>query len=292
MTVSMTGYGRGLKTTSEYSVTLDIRTVNHRYLDLNFRIPKNYGFIEDGLRRELSRILFRGKVDVMVSIESFSSAKSGIKLNRTMVETYLRAIEVLKTDFHLSGEADLGVILDLPEVLQSQQLEEDEAKVLEVVKQALKEALSNLLEMRQREGAKLAADLQQRLTFLSELRLKILELAPAVVSVYQEKLLKRIAELTENVEIDSNRIAMEVALFADRSDIHEELIRIESHLHQFLQTLSATGQVGKRLDFLIQELNREINTIGSKANELQITQIVIEFKSELEKLREQVQNIE
>lgn len=278
--------------TPEYSVTLDIRSVNHRYLDLNFRLPKNYGFLEDSLRQELGRTLFRGKVDLMVNIESFGNSGFGIKLNQEMVEAYLKVIQALKTHFHISGKPDFQSIIALPEVLQFYQTQKDETKVLEVVKEAFDEAVANLLAMRRNEGSKLAIDLQEHLTVLHDLRLKILELAPGVVTVYREKLRRRLNELCENVEIDPNRITMEVALFADRSDIHEELIRIESHLHQFVQILSMEGPVGKRLDFLIQELNREINTIGSKANDLQITQVVIEFKAELEKLREQVQNIE
>lgn len=292
MTLSMTGYGRGVKTTADYSITIDVKSVNHRYLDINFRIPKNYAYLEDKLRRDLSQFVSRGKIDVSVNIESFINNRTQIKLNHSVITAYLASAAELKGIYAIPGELDLPTIVRLPEVFELTPVEEDQETVSQIASEALAEAMAILLAMRRREGQKLVEDFMQRINILSNLRHQITELAPSVVELYRERLTKRIQDLTGGIEVDPNRVAMEVAIFAERSDINEELVRIASHLQQFTHALNLDEPIGRKLDFLIQELNREINTIGSKANDLQISQIVIEFKAELEKLREQVQNIE
>ncbi|HOP73904.1 MAG TPA: YicC family protein [Bacillota bacterium] len=292
MTLSMTGYGRGVKTTADYSITIDVKSVNHRYLDINFRIPKNYAYLEDKLRRDLSQFVSRGKIDVSVNIESFINNRTQIKLNHSVITAYLTSAAELKGIYAIPGELDLPTIVRLPEVFELTPVEEDQETVSQIASEALAEAMAILLAMRRREGQKLVEDFMQRINILSNLRHQITELAPSVVELYRERLTKRIQDLTGGIEVDPNRVAMEVAIFAERSDINEELVRIASHLQQFTHALNLDEPIGRKLDFLIQELNREINTIGSKANDLQISQIVIEFKAELEKLREQVQNIE
>ncbi len=288
----MTGYGRGVKTTADYSITIDVKSVNHRYLDINFRIPKNYAYLEDKLRRDLSQFVSRGKIDVSVNIESFINNRTQIKLNHSVITAYLTSAAELKGIYAIPGELDLPTIVRLPEVFELTPVEEDQETVSQIASEALAEAMAILLAMRRREGQKLVEDFMQRINILSNLRHQITELAPSVVELYRERLTKRIQDLTGGIEVDPNRVAMEVAIFAERSDINEELVRIASHLQQFTHALNLDEPIGRKLDFLIQELNREINTIGSKANDLQISQIVIEFKAELEKLREQVQNIE
>jgi len=288
----MTGYGRGVKTTADYSITIDVKSVNHRYLDINFRIPKNYAYLEDKLRRDLSQFVSRGKIDVSVNIESFINNRTQIKLNHSVITAYLASAAELKGIYAIPGELDLPTIVRLPEVFELTPVEEDQETVSQIASEALAEAMAILLAMRRREGQKLVEDFMQRINILSNLRHQITELAPSVVELYRERLTKRIQDLTGGIEVDPNRVAMEVAIFAERSDINEELVRIASHLQQFTHALNLDEPIGRKLDFLIQELNREINTIGSKANDLQISQIVIEFKAELEKLREQVQNIE
>jgi uncharacterized protein (TIGR00255 family) len=292
LALSMTGYGRGIKATSAYSITIEIKSINHRYLELYFKIPRAYSFIEDTLRRDLTAKVSRGKIEVAVTIEKFLSEDIMVKLNRPLLISYFKAIDELINEFNIQGRPDLTTILNLPDVMQTIQPTEDQALLKILVGEVLQEAIDNLLTMRSTEGRKLVVDLQEKLDILNELRRQLTELAPEMVSDYRVRLAKRIKELTEGIEVDPNRLAAEVAIFADKSDINEELVRIESHLSQFRKTLDLNETIGRKLDFMVQELNREINTIGSKANDLKISQIVIQFKSELEKVREQIQNIE
>lgn len=292
LALSMTGYGRGIKNNNEYSITIDLKSINHRYLELYFKIPKVYSFLEDGLRRDISNKISRGKFEILVNIERFSPLSTQVQLNKPLLSSYLTAIKDLKKEFKLKDKVTVSSIINLPDLFKSSQVDEDFEKLKSISSEALDEAITALLAMRKTEGIGLVKDLQSKINYLNDLHQKLQLLAPEVVISYQEKLTKRIQELVGNIEIDPNRLATEIALFADKTDINEELVRIESHLQQFLSALQLTEPIGRRLDFIIQELNREINTIGSKANDLRISQIVIEFKSELEKMREQIQNIE
>lgn len=292
MALSMTGYGHGTRTTPEYTVTIDLKSVNHRYLEIYFKIPKLYSFLEDKLRYEISNRVSRGKLEVLISIERIILEEARVELNKPIVTSYLKAIQEMRNEFQLDGTIDLQSIVTLPEVFKSAQPEADQDLLAGITLMAMEDALTALIEMRRNEGNSLIQGIKTKLTLLEEMRLNLLKLAPVVVITYQEKLAKRIQELVGEIEIDPARLATEVAIFADKSDITEELVRIESHLHQFLKTTNLTEPVGRRLDFIIQELNREINTVGSKANDLRIAQTVIEFKAELEKVREQIQNIE
>lgn len=292
MALSMTGYGRGVVSTPDYTVTIDLKSVNHRYLELYFKIPKTYSFLEDKLRREISGKISRGKIEVSLTIEKSSLEEAQVKLNKPLVASYLKAVQELKSDYAISGEVDLKTVTQLADIFEITQPEEDLELLNGIAVEALNEALRALIQTRQTEGRGLAVDIQAKLGILEQFRLELQVLAPNVVAGYQERLTRRIQELTGGVELDPGRLAMEVAIFADKSDITEELVRIESHLRQFSEILDAGEAIGRRLDFLIQELNREINTVGSKANDLKIAQIVINFKAELEKIREQIQNIE
>jgi uncharacterized protein (TIGR00255 family) len=289
---SMTGYGRGFQTTAEYNITIDIKSVNHRYLDLYFKFPKTYAFLEDKLRRQIAGKVNRGKLDIAINIEKVATPEAKVELNRTMVSAYLAAIRELQTGYQLPGDVNVYSLINLPDLFTITQPEENQELLAAAVNQALEPALTALLQMREAEGRRLVADLKQKITLLREYYLAITQAAPLVVTAYQDKLTKRLAELLGDVAPDPGRLAQEVAIFADRSDISEELVRLESHLQQFSATLELNEPIGRKLDFLIQELNREINTIGSKANDLQIAQLVINFKTELEKLREQIQNLE
>lgn len=292
MALSMTGYGRGIKATPAYSMTIDIKSINHRYLEMYFKIPRAYSFIEDRLRRDLAAKVSRGKIEVTVTIEKFLSEEVMVKLNRPLLTSYFKAIDELTTEFNIQGKPDLTTVLNLPDVTQTVQPTEDQEQLEVLAGEVLNEAIDNLLKMRHTEGRQLVVDLQGKLAALNGLQRQLTGLAPEMVSDYRIRLVKRIQELTEGIEIDPNRLTTEVAIFADKSDINEELVRIESHLHQFQKTLDLNEPIGRKLDFMVQELNREINTIGSKANDLRISQLVIQFKSELEKIREQIQNIE
>lgn len=292
LTLSMTGYGQGIKTVGAYTVTIDLKSVNHRYLDLNFRISKNYGQLEDLIRRKLTQVISRGKVEITINVESYINDDFKIVVNHNVITAYLTATAELQEKYSIPGELNLTSLLTLPDIFKQTPADVDQVSLQQAAEGALDEAVGILLNMRRTEGCQLQKDLQQRLVNLEKLWDKIKVQAGTVVGLYQEKLLKRLGELTEGIDLDPNRIVMEVAIFADKSDINEELVRLKSHLEQFSNTLILSEPIGRKLDFLIQELNREINTIGSKANDLQIAQIVIEFKSELEKLREQIQNIE
>lgn len=292
MALSMTGYGRGVKSNDIYSVTIDLKSINHRYLELYFKIPKAYNFLEDRLRRDISSKISRGKLEVIVNIERFNPADSLVKLDKNLLNSYITAIQGIKKELKLRGKLQLSSVINLPNIFTINQPEDNQDKLLAITGETVEEALNSLLKARETEGISLCKDLQVRIAFLEKLRNDLLAFAPEVVINYQEKLVKRIQELAGGIDLDPNRLAMEVAIFADKSDINEELVRTKSHLQQFMDALQLTEPVGRRLDFIIQELNREINTIGSKANDLRITQIVIEFKAELEKIREQIQNIE
>jgi uncharacterized protein (TIGR00255 family) len=289
---SMTGYGRGVQTTAEYNISVDIKSVNHRYLDFYFKVPKAYAFLEEKLRRTITGKINRGKLDITINIEKTATPEAKVELNRTMVSAYLAAIREMQTAYQLQGEVNIQALISLPDIFIVTQPEEDQEQLSTAVSQALEPALAALIQMRAVEGGQLVADLKQKLGLLRQYHLALTQAAPLVVTGYQEKLTKRVGELTGEVDLDPNRLAQEIAIFADRSDISEELVRLESHLQQFLIALELKGPIGRKLDFLIQELNREINTVGSKANDLQIAQVVINFKTELEKLREQIQNLE
>jgi len=288
----MTGYGRGVFTSEDYTITIDLKSINHRYLELYFKIPKNYNFLEDKIRREISGKISRGKVEISVIIEQFSSIEDQVELNQSFMRSYLKIIGELKENFGIEGEIDLKTIVALPELFEYHQPDIDQEKLFENVRQALDMALHSLIDNRKTEGKGLCRDVREKLATLENYRMTLLARAPKVVAAYQEKLAKRIGELTEGIEVDPSRLATEIAIFADKSDITEELVRIESHLGQFQQILEITEPIGRRMDFLIQELNREINTVGSKASDITIAQLVINFKAELEKIREQIQNIE
>lgn len=292
MALSMTGYGRGVKNNELYAVTIDLKSINHRYLEFYFKIPKMYYFLEDRLRRDISSKIARGKLEVTVNIERFNAANSLVELDKTLLNSYITAIQGLKKALKLKGKLQLSTVISLPNIFKLNQPEENQDLLFAIVGETLMEAISSLIKAREAEGASLCNDLQARVNYLEKLRSDLLAFAPEVVENYKEKLSKRIQELAGGVDVDPNRLATEIAIFADKSDINEELVRTKSHLQQFIEALQLNEPVGRRLDFIIQELNREINTVGSKANDLRITQIVIEFKAELEKIREQVQNIE
>lgn len=292
MALSMTGYGRGINTDSEYTVTVDLKSVNHRYLELFFKLPRPYGFLEDRLRREIASRISRGKLEITVQVDRTVPETIQVTLNKPLLDSYMKAIEEIKTRYQPEGTVNIESLLNLPDVFSIVKPEEDQERLSGLAVAAITEALDSLIAMRRNEGNGLCRDIREKLDYLEQLRTSLLEWAPQIVLHYQERLIKRVHELTGGLELDPNRITNEVAIFADKSDITEELVRIDSHLRQFAGLLKLSEPTGRRLDFLIQELNREINTIGSKASDLKAAQIVIAFKAELEKIREQIQNIE
>ena len=293
---SMTGYGRRQLSLDGREITVEIKTVNHRFLDVSTRLPRALAFAEDALRKRLAEELRRGHADVNVNYLNLRADAREVRLDEGLMAQYqaafrnMRALAGGEADRPLT-DAELSFIAAQPDVLQVTTREEDQAAVLSLLLEAAGEALGDVAAMREKEGAALREDLLLHLGEVARLREAIAALAPQVPLIYQEKLLGRVKELGVQ-EVDPQRLAQEVALMADKCAIDEELSRLESHIGQMRQALASDGEVGRRLDFLTQELNREVNTIGSKASDAEITKLVVAAKSEIEKLREQVQNVE
>ena len=292
MIKSMTGFGRGEFKEEGKEFIVEIKTVNHKYTDSFIKLPRQIGFLEDRVRNLLSKVISRGKIDVYISYNNYSGDAKHVLFDEALAKTYISAAESLRDKFGLKDDISVSLISRYPDVLRVEQAEEDEEKLWAMLKTATDNALQSLVAMREKEGDGLKKDLLERTKLLAD-SLKLIKLrAPNVVKEYKIKLETRIKDLLDKQTIDESRIAMEVALFSDRCSIEEEIVRLGSHLEQMKSTVEINQPVGRKLDFLIQEMNREINTIGSKANDIEITRNVIEMKSEIEKMREQIQNIE
>lgn len=292
MVKSMTGFGRGENTGEYKQVTVEIKSVNHRYSEIWVKLPRHYSLLEETVRKYLLSHISRGRLEVYIKLDETGEKERQVQVDKELALAYHRALKELAVLTGTSADVNVIQIAQLPDVLKIEELQETLDDVWKDILPALEQAIRVLIEMRQQEGEKLKADLEERLEYLHLLHARIEEKSPLVVGHYREKLQTRLREMLEAGQVDENRIALEVALFADRSSISEELVRLSSHLQQFEQILRENNPIGRKLDFLLQEMNREVNTIGSKANDLDITQYVVEMKSELEKLREQVQNIE
>ena len=292
---SMTGYGRRQVSRDGREMTVEIKTVNHRFLDISCRMPRVLSFAEDAVRKQIGAALRRGHVDVNVTYLNLRQDAREVRLDEGLVlqykEVLLNARQIARKERSSIRDEDVTWIVAQPDVVQVTVCEEDQEAVLALLTETVAEALADVTAMRVREGAALAEDLTFHLKEVTRLRDEIAVLAPKVPLIYQEKLQARIRELGVQ-EIDPQRLAQEVALMADRCAIDEELSRLVSHIGQMNATIKAEGETGRRLDFLTQELNREVNTIGSKASDAEITKLVVAAKSEIEKLREQVQNVE
>lgn len=293
MIKSMTGFGKGEFTDGKRNVICEIRSVNHRYSDIFIKMPRRYSFAEEKIKSIIKETVKRGKVEVSVVVESITEEDITIKLNPLVARQYIDNLRMLKDEFGLEGEISLETIANLPDVMKNAPDIDDEEEVTSSIEEAVRTAVANLDQMRVIEGQKLAEDLTMRGELIRKYVSEIEERAPEIVKEYKQKLHDRISELVEGMaEVPEERILLEAAVFADKTNITEELVRLDSHISQLHQILGAAKSNGKKLDFLVQEMNREANTIGSKANDNDITGAVIEIKSEVEKIREQVQNIE
>jgi uncharacterized protein (TIGR00255 family) len=289
---SMTGYGRGEAREEGKKFLVEIKTVNHRYSDIFIRMPRQIAFLEEKARDLIGKSLSRGKIDVFITYEDLGEESNLVLINESLARTYFKALEQLRDSFNLSDDISVSLMAKFPDVLKVEQVEEDEDKIWQLLKSAIDKALESVIAMRENEGEKLKADLLERASRAGRIIEDVFVRAPDVVTEYKQKLEKRIKELLDQQTIDESRIAAEVALFADRCSIDEEIVRLRSHTGQLVRMCDESLPVGRKLDFLIQEMNREVNTIGSKANDLIITKSVVELKSEIEKMREQIQNIE
>lgn len=294
MIKSMTGFGRGEYSDGKRVVTVEIKSVNHRYMDINVKMPKRYSFAEEGIKSIVKEKLKRGKAEVSIMIESLAEDDVTVKLSSSVAGQYIANLRELKDTYSLEGSVDLKLIASMPDVLRAVPDVENEAAAEEAIRKAVSTAVENLDEMRGVEGKKLSDDLIMRGRLVRDIVKKIEKRAPEVAEEYTDKLRSRIAELIgDAAQISEERILMEAAVFADKANITEEIVRLDSHMAQLEKILSMGEKPsGKKLDFLVQEMNREANTIGSKANDMEIISLMLEAKSEIEKIREQVQNIE
>ena len=290
---SMTGFGRGAANGDDFTVAVEIKTVNNRYLDLHFRLSQELTSLETSIRRQVSARLSRGRVDINLNFER--TGATAYELNRPLIAGYVGALRDMQREFNLAGEVDVNSVARVPGALAAAREGLSEANTAGVDR-AIELALDDLERMREIEGAALAEEMRVRLAKI-EAEVPIIEAAAAgLVDAYRQRLQKRIAEMVarggQTIEIDSGRLAQEVAYLADRSDISEELARLRSHIEQFRSALEIDSKVGKRLDFLLQELNREANTVLAKSTDISIKDAALAIKAEVEKLREQVQNVE
>lgn len=288
---SMTGYGRCHIEEDGREMTVEVKSVNHRFLDISYRLSRTLSFLDDAVRKGVGARLARGHVDVFVSYANHRQDAKEVRVDTALAAAYKQALVQLAEAVGKDANVPLSDYARLPDVLTVQEKEEDQQAVRELFERALAGALDALIDMREQEGARMRADILEKIANIAAIREKVSERAPLVVAEYRDKLHQRIAALTDG-EIDEARLITEVAIFADRAAIDEELVRLLSHIAAIRETVELAEPVGRKLDFLVQELNREVNTIGSKAGDTVIAQAVVSAKGEIEKLREQVQNVE
>ena len=289
---SMTGYGRARMAIDGREISVEIRSVNHRYLDVNVKCPRAYSFLEKALKKAAGNQIARGKVDIFVQLASASADDVTVKVNVPLAQRYLSALRELSEATGLPNDISLLTLAKMPEVLTEEQAEPDTEKLTQDVLEVFQLAVDEFEIMRTREGEKLADDVHARGNTIIELLTQVESRAPERTAEYREKLEKRMNELLTDATVDTQRILTEAAVFADRTAIDEETVRLRSHLNQLEHMLNEHKPIGRKLDFLVQEMNRESNTIGSKANDITLSKLVVELKSEIEKIREQIQNIE
>ncbi len=292
MIKSMTGYGSGEKIGCDKKFTVEIRSVNHRYSDINVKTPRSYAFVEDTMRKTLSRYVSRGKVDIFLSVEGINGDSGEVFVNMDIAGGYFAALEKLRSTFGIADPVTLKELARFSDIFTLQRAEEDAETITALIREAAENAAEAFTAMRKKEGEQLFADLSEQTNAMEKLVDDLEERTPKIVSEYAARLETRIREILDNVPLDEGRILNEVAIFADKVNVNEELIRLRSHILQMREFLQATEPIGRKMDFLIQEMNREINTVGSKSNDLEVARLVIDIKAIIEKMREQVQNVE
>lgn len=289
---SMTGYGKGESNDGKRSITAEIKTINNRYCDINIKTPRHLRFFEDSIRKILKNGLQRGRIDVYINIDYITESDTVILPNLALARQYKDAIDKIKQELGMNSSPSLDTIIKFQDVLIAKEDDPDDDELRVCLEGAMNEAVKNLLAMRAKEGMELKSDISLSAGRILELMEVISENSKTIVEEYKEKFENRIKDLLGSHEFDENRLYNEIVIYADKSDINEEIVRFNSHMVQLSDALDLGGTIGRKLDFIIQEANREINTIGSKVGNLDIIQVVIEIKNLLEKIREQIQNIE
>ena len=288
----MTAFGRGEATADGYRFTVELRTLNHRFCDIRIKLPRKYTDFEEQIKRDLSAQFSRGRIEVSVAADEALDKVQHLTVDSELAKTYKRLLIGLQEELDLEASFHLDTLLNFRDIFVFEEDEESRKQAWRVLKTALDQAVADCIEMRKEEGAAIETDLSKRLDQLEILNKEVESRAPQVVLDVRDRLEKRIQELLGQGELDEARLAQEIAFFAEKSDITEEVVRLQSHVRQFRDLLRASGPRGRQLEFLLQEMHREVNTIGSKANDLEIAQKVIQVKTELERFREQLQNVE
>ena len=290
---SMTSFGRSSSEEGEKRVfTVEMKSVNSRYLDVNIRMPKTLISLEEEIRKMISNSLNRGKVDVFINLKNYNDGSGVPKVDINLAQGYLQCLKEIEAKLEVKNDISVMQIARFPEVITVVEEEDKIEEVWKELKPLINDSLEMMIGMREVEGNKLKEDILSKISIIEELVSKVEEFADTIPKAFKMKLEERVKELLGNVEIDENRIAMEVCMLADKATVDEEIIRLRSHINQVRETLNLNDPIGRKLDFIVQEMNRETNTIGSKSSDIQMTNIVIDIKNILEKIREQVQNIE
>jgi len=289
---SMTGYGKGAGSNESGAIHVEIKSVNHRFRDINIKLPSRISSLEKDVRKEIERVIARGKVDAVVIFDQSAKEENLYEANLAAAKSYYSVLTDLKKELGLESEIRLSDLASMKELILPKEIVSDEGLVLHMLLPAIKRALESLKEMRISEGSNLAVDISNRLANISLITDEINERRPEILRNCVKRLKERITQLTEGKIIDESRLAQEVAIIAERSDITEEIVRLKSHISQFGELMESDEPVGRKLDFLVQEMNREANTVGSKSSDSSISRNVVEIKADIERLKEQVQNIE
>ena len=289
---SMTGYGRAVETIDGREITAELRSVNNRYLDCTVKMPRLYAFAEDSVKTHVKSAISRGKVDVFIAVNVMEDMQMRISVNHPVLEGYLSAMRSIASDYGVRDDISVTALSRLPDVFVVEKAEEDEEKLTQDILSVVDKALEKFTAMRTTEGAALEADLRGRAATILTLVEKVEQRSPVTLAEYRARLTEKMQEVLQSTTIDEGRILQEAAIYADKIAVDEETVRLRSHLAQLDSLLAGGGAIGRKLDFLLQEMNREANTIGSKGNDLEQARTVVEIKAELEKIREQTQNIE
>jgi len=292
MIKSMTGFGRCEVTTSEYKISVEIKAVNHRYLDLNIKMPKKFNYFEASIRSLLKKYIQRGKVDVYISYEDYTEERLYLKYNGSLAAEYMSCFREIQEQFHIENDVTVSMLAHMPEVLSMERAPEDEEEIWNHLSEAVEEAARKFADSRAQEGEKLKEDLLSKLDYMEQMVCFIESLSPVIVTEYRRRLEDKVKELLGNTAVDEGRIVTEVTIYADKICVDEEMVRLRSHIDATRKELEAGGSVGRKLDFIAQEMNREANTTLSKSMDLQVSDKAIALKTEIEKVREQIQNIE
>lgn len=291
MLKSMTGFGRAEKLIDGYEIKVNLKSVNHRYMDANVRVPKYYSFAEDKIRQAATRYISRGKVEIFVGVERTEGSGKNIAIDGETAENYIKALKSLSS-YGIEDDVKISTIAQYHDIFKIESDEEDEERITQMMIEVFSEAAEDFVNMRINEGKNMEKDILSHIDILSENLEEVKKRYPMIIEEYRHRLEKKIEEVLGDKNIDETRIVTEAAIFAEKSDIGEETVRLASHIKEFKKAIDTDLPIGKKLDFMIQEMNRETNTMGSKANDIEISKLIVNMKSEIEKIREQIQNIE